>query len=82
MLNTTSVTKLIHADQLDKLAGVIELGGADGMQTFEMALYELVKAGRITSAEALLHAPIPEALKMRFQGVVLSEHRRILGSRE
>ena len=82
MLNTASVTKLIHADQLDKLSGVIEMGGADGMQTFEMALYDLVKAGRITSSEALTHAPNPEALKMRFQGVVLSEHRRILGSRE
>jgi twitching motility protein PilT len=82
MLNNSSVTKLIHADQLDKLAGVIEMGGPDGMQTFEMALYELVKAGRITSTEALAHAPNPEALKMRFQGVVLSEHRRILGSRE
>ncbi len=82
MLNNSSVTKLIHGDQLDKLAGVIEMGGPDGMQTFEMALYELVKAGRISSTEALLHAPNPEALKMRFQGVVLSEHRRILGSRE
>jgi twitching motility protein PilT len=82
MLNTASVTKLIHADQLDKLSGVIEMGGADGMQTFEMALYELVKAGRITSAEALAHAPNAESLKMRFQGVVLSEHRRILGARE
>jgi twitching motility protein PilT len=82
MINTASVTKLIHADQLDKLGGVIEMGGGDGMQTFEIALYDLVKAGRITNAEALLHAPNPEALKMRFQGVVLSEHRRILGSRE
>jgi twitching motility protein PilT len=82
MLNTASVTKLIQADQLDKLSGVIDMGGADGMQTFEMALYELVKAGRITATEALNHAPNPEALKMRFQGVVLSEHRRILGSRE
>ena len=82
LINNSSVTKLIHADQLDKLAGVIEMGGGDGMQTFEMALYDLVKAGRISNAEALNHAPNPEALKMRFQGVVLSENRRILGSRE
>lgn len=82
MINNAAVTKLIHGDTLDKLPAAIELGGGEGMQTFEMALYDLVKAGRIPQAEALAHAPNPEALKMRFQGVVLSENRRILGSRE
>jgi len=82
LLNNASVTKLIHGDQLEKLSGVIEMGGPEGMQTFEMALYELVKAGRIGQADALAHAPNSESLKMRFQGVILSEHRRILGSRD
>ena len=82
MLNNAAVTKLIHGDLLDKLPAAIEMGGGEGMQTFEMALYDLVKAGRIPQAEAMAHAPNPEALKMRFQGVVLSENRRILGSRE
>ena len=82
MINNAAVAKLIHGDTLDKLPAAIELGGGEGMQTFEMALYELVKAGRIPQSEALAHAPNPEALKMRFQGVVLSENRRILGSRE
>ena len=58
------------------------MGTGDGMQTFDQALYEMVKAGKITQAEALEHSPTPEALKMRMQGVVLSESRRILGSRD
>ena len=82
MINNAAVAKLIHGDQLDKLAAAIELGGGEGMQTFEMALYDLAKAGKISTAEALENCPNPEALKMRFQGVVLSEHRRILGARE
>ena len=52
------------------------------MQTFDQALYEMVKAGKITQSEALQQSPTPEALKMRMQGVVLSESRRILGSRD
>jgi twitching motility protein PilT len=82
LINTTAVAKVIQADTLEKLSGVIEMGAGDGMQTFEMALYDMVKAGKITQAEALLHCPNPEALKMRFQGVILSENRRILGSRD
>ncbi len=82
LINNGSVAKVIQSGSLEKLPGAIEMGGGDGMQTFEQALHELVKAGRITQAEALNHAPNPEALKMRFQGVVLSESRRILGSRE
>jgi len=82
LINNGSVAKVIQSGSLEKLPGAIEMGGGDGMQTFEQALHEMVKAGRITQAEALIHAPNPEALKMRLQGVVLSESRRILGSRE
>lgn len=82
LINNASVEKLIAGGALEKLGGAMEMGGGDGMQTFDQALYEMVKAARITQAEALAHSPAPEALKMRLQGVVLSESRRILGSRE
>ncbi len=81
LLNTTAVAKVIHGDQLEKLTATIEMGTGDGMQTFDQALYEMVKSGRITEAEAIEHSPTPEALKMRLQGVVLFVSRRILGSR-
>lgn len=82
LVNTASVAKLIQNGTLEKLAGAMEMGGGDGMQTFDQALFALVRAGRITELEAFEHSPAPEALKMRLQGVVLSESRRILGSRE
>ncbi len=81
MLNTASVTKLIHIGQLDKLGAAIELGEGDGMQTFDQALYNLVQNGTISQEEAMANSPTPEALKMRFQGVVLNETRRILSAR-
>jgi twitching motility protein PilT len=82
LVNNSSAAKVIQAGTLEKLAGTIEMGSGDGMQTFEQALHDLVKAGRITPAEAFAHSPNPESLKMRLQGVVLSESRRILGARE
>ena len=82
LTNNAAVTKLIHTGALEKLPAAIELGGSEGMQTFNMALHELVTAGHISQAEALANSPNPEALKMRFQGVMLNETRRILGARD
>jgi twitching motility protein PilT len=81
LLNTAAVAKLIHTGNLEKLSGAIELGQGDGMQTFDQALYDLVKNGTITQEEALANSPTPEVLKMRVQGVILNESRRILSAR-
>jgi len=81
LLNNAAVAKLIHAGQVEKLPAAIELGVGDGMQTFDQALYDLTGTGQITQAEALANSPNPEALKMRFQGVILNESRRIIGAR-
>ena len=82
LLNNRSVAKLIEGEQIEKIAGTMQMSTADGMQTFDQALQELIKLGRITRDEALAHSANPEQLRMSFQGVVLSESRRILGSRE
>ncbi len=81
LLNNAGVVKLIHGGQLEKLQAAIELGAGDGMQTFDQALYELAQSGTISKEEALANSPTPEALKMRFQGVILNETRRILSAR-
>jgi twitching motility protein PilT len=81
MLNNASVMKLIHGGQLEKLVAAIELGAGDGMQTFDHSLYDLANSGTISQEEAMANSPTPEALKMRFQGVVLNETRRILSAR-
>ena len=80
MLNTPTVRKFIEQNLLDKLSAAIETADGDGMQTFNQALYKLVKAKAITEEEALLKATNPEALKMNVRGIFLDESRRILAN--
>ncbi len=79
MLNTPVIRKMIEENRLDKLAAAIETGRDDGMQSFNQALYDLVKAGRITKEDALEKATNAQALEMMFQGIFLSSGSRILG---
>ncbi len=81
LLNNTAVANLIANDRMDKLPGAMDLGAGDGMQTFDGALQNMVLENLITREEAIAHAANPEGLQMAFKGVVLSESRRILGSR-
>jgi twitching motility protein PilT len=80
MINTPMVRKLIEENRLDKLSAAVETGTEDGMQTFNQALYKLVKAKMITEEEALAKATNPDALRMNFRGIFLDESRRILAS--
>ena len=79
LINTPTVKKLIEENRLDKLAAAIETGTEDGMQNFNQALFQLVKAGKVSKAEALTKASNPQALEMNFKGIFLDEGRRILG---
>lgn len=79
LISNATVRKLIEENRLDKLAAAIEVGTDDGMQTFNQALFELVKARRITEKEALSKASNAQALEMNFKGIFLDEGRRILG---
>ncbi len=79
LISNSTVRKLIEENRLDKLAAAIEMGTDDGMQTFNQALFELVKARRITEKEALQKASNAQALEMNFKGIFLDEGRRILG---
>ena len=78
LINTPTVRKLLEENRLDKLSAAIETARDDGMQSFNQALYDLVKERKISEKEALLKATNPEALKMMFQGIFLDESRRIL----
>lgn len=80
MINTGTVRKLIEDNRLDKLSAAIETGTEDGMQTFNQALFKLVKSKMITEEEALAKATNADALKMNFRGIFLDESRRILSS--
>jgi twitching motility protein PilT len=78
MINTSTVRKMLEDNRLEKLAAAIETGVDDGMQTFNQALYLLVKQGKVTEKEALNKATNPQALEMNFKGIFLDEARRIL----
>ncbi len=78
MINTATVKKLIEENRLDKLQAAIETGTDDGMLNFNQALFQLVKDGKVTEAEALTKATNPQALEMNFKGIFLDEGRRIL----
>ena len=78
MINTATVKKLIEENRLDKLPAAIETGIDDGMINFNQALFNLVKAGKVSEQEALNKASNPQALEMNFKGIFLDEGRRIL----
>jgi twitching motility protein PilT len=78
LINTPMVRKLLEENRLDKLPAAIETGLDDGMLTFNQALFDLVKAGRVSEKEALSKATNPQALEMNFKGIFLDEGRRII----
>jgi twitching motility protein PilT len=79
LINTGTVRKLLEENRLDKLPAAIETGNEDGMQNFNQALFHLVKDGIVSREEALSKATNAQALEMNFQGIFLTENKRILG---
>ncbi len=56
MINTPHVADLILKGEIGSIKEAMEGSGAKGMQTFDMALYNLYKEGRIDLEEALNNA--------------------------
>jgi twitching motility protein PilT len=79
MINTGTVRKLIEENRLEKLAAAIETGNDDGMVNFNQSLFQLVKEGKVSQKDALAKATNAQALEMNFQGIFLTEGKRILG---
>ena len=80
MVNTPTVRKLMEKNQLEKLSAAIETGSEDGMQTFNQAIYQMIRNGMITEDEGMPRATNPETLKMNLKGIFLDEARRILST--
>jgi twitching motility protein PilU len=56
MINTPHIAELILRGEIHEIRPAMESSGAAGMQTFDMALYNLYKQERITLEEALANA--------------------------
>jgi twitching motility protein PilT len=78
MINTGTVKKLIEENRLEKLAAAIETGSEEGMLNFNQHLFQLVKDGKVSQKDALAKATNAQALEMNFQGIFLTEGKRIL----
>lgn len=64
LLNSPLIRDLIQRNEIGSLKEAMQKGKEAGMQTFDMALYELFKAGRITMDQALHHADSPNDLRL------------------
>jgi twitching motility protein PilU len=56
MIKNPHVADLILNGRIDELREAMENSGTNGMQTFDMALHELYRQGRVTLEEALISA--------------------------
>jgi twitching motility protein PilT len=78
MITSGTVKKLIEENRLEKLPAAIETGSEEGMLNFNQSLFQLVKDGTVSQKEALAKATNAQALEMNFQGIFLTEGKRIL----
>lgn len=69
LLNSPRIKKLILEGDTTKIPAAIQSSRQEGMQTFNQALVELVKAGKVDEAEALRCSPKPDELKMNLKGI-------------
>jgi twitching motility protein PilU len=56
MLNTPHMSELVKKGDVIGIKEAISASSERGIQSFDMALHELYKEGRIEMAEALAHA--------------------------
>jgi twitching motility protein PilU len=56
LLKTSLIGDLIKNDEIEKIRDAIEKSVSAGSQTFEQALYKLIKSGKITKEEGMRHA--------------------------
>ena len=64
LLNSPLVTDLIQRNEIGGLKEAMKKGKEIGMQSFDMALYDLYKVGRISLDHAIHHADSPNDLRL------------------
>lgn len=69
LINSPRIKKLILEGDTTKIPAAIQSSRQEGMQTFNQALVDLVKAGKVAEADALRFSPKPDELKMNLKGI-------------
>lgn len=75
MFNDPGIISLIRDGEIERIPNAIADGVEDGMQTFNMALVNLVKQKTVTQEAAEWASDNPDALKMNLQGIFGSRDR-------
>ena len=70
LINTAYVQELIQKDEIGQLKKVMESGGQEGMQTFDLHLKELIEKGVISEEKAMKYADSPSDLRLKLRGFV------------
>ncbi len=74
VLNCDSVVKnLILEGQNDKIQAILEGSVDSNSFSFNKDIYRLVKAGKISKADALRFSPNPQALEMNMKGIFIKQ---------
>jgi len=69
LLNSPRIKKLILEGETTKISAAIQASRAEGMQTFNQALADLVNTGKIEEADAVHFSPKPDELRMNLKGI-------------
>jgi len=69
LINTANISSLIAENQTRSIERAITEGGYYGMQTFNQALHQLVREGKVSEEEALHHSSEHEDLKILIRGI-------------
>ena len=67
LLGSHTIKQMIMKDQLPDIKEAMQKSENQGMKTFDSALYDLHKAGRISQEEALKNADSANNLRLRFK---------------
>ena len=67
LLNSPRIADLIKAGEVMEIKEVMEKSGPMGMQTFDMALYDLYKSGKISLDETLRNADAENNLRLKIE---------------
>ena len=67
LLNSPRIADLIKAGEVMEIKEVMEKSEPMGMQTFDMALYNLYKSGKISLDEALRNADAENNLRLKIE---------------
>jgi len=67
LLGTSTIEELIKRGDISGIKEVMEKSDAIGMQTFDNALFKLMRAGTITEDEAIKNSDSPNNLKLKIK---------------